>query len=190
MRRMNEAKIEELTNKVAQLQEEIKRIKKEIVDKELRQEMIAERKEQLERFEEELREEKDFKKREIECERLLKLKEKIRGEIMKAASIYGTVHYKELAEFVECSPKDLLKILETMIASKELFASIEGSNITFEKGTKSISKSSIPVESAQIAYAAPSAQPLPGPLCPSCNQATRLIEQYSRYFCDTCQKYI
>ncbi|HUX99096.1 MAG TPA: PCI domain-containing protein [Candidatus Deferrimicrobium sp.] len=187
---MNEAKIEELTNRIAQLQEEIKRIKKEIVDKELRQEMIAERKEQLERLEEELREDKDFKKREIERERLLKVKEKIRGEIMKAASIYGTVHYKELAGFVECDPKDLLKILEKMITSKELFASIERSNVTFEKGTKPTSKPPIPVESAQIAYAAPSAQPLPGPLCPNCNKATRLIEQYSRYFCDNCQNYI
>ena len=30
---------------------------------------------------------------------------------------------------------------------------------------------------------------VPGPPCPNCNRATRYIPQYSRYFCDSCQKY-
>ncbi|NVM54521.1 MAG: TFIIB-type zinc finger domain-containing protein [Candidatus Helarchaeota archaeon] len=30
----------------------------------------------------------------------------------------------------------------------------------------------------------------PNPPCPNCNRATRFIPQYSRYYCDHCQKYL
>jgi hypothetical protein len=59
----------------------------------------------------------------------------------------------------------------------------------FERKT-SKSSSSVPsgvMPQATMTYAQPAPPPPP---CPTCNQPLTLVQQYNRWYCDNCQKYV
>ena len=100
---------------------------------------------------------------------------------MKTASLCHTIDYKELASVIGCKPTYVLGIVDYLLASKELFATVEYPNIIFDRGKKKQLEASTDQEQVQ--------EKTP-PTCPECNKATRFITQYSRYYCDQCKKYV
>ncbi len=180
---MSDNKSSELRRKIAQLKDEISMIKKQDVDKELRKEMLEERKGQIRKAEKTIKELAEIERKEIQEKMISELARRLKPEIMKAACLYHIVHYKELASFLECSSKHILDIVDYLRASKELFATVEYPNIIFERGDKS----------SESHTAKKRVQPAPSqqmPPCLKCNKATRFIAQYERYYCDVCKEYL
>ena len=170
-----------LRQKLAQLRNEINITKREVIDKELRREMVGERKDQIIKLEQELIEVTEIEREDSEKKVLSELAAKFKLEIMKTASLCYTINYKELASSIGCKPTYILNIVDYLIASKELFATIKHPNIIFDRGSKKPLEASTDQEQDQ--------EKTP-PTCSKCNRETRFITQYSRYYCDQCKKYI
>jgi len=158
---MSDENSSELRRKLAQLKDEIIIIKREVVDKELRREMVGERKDQITKLEEELREVAEIEREETEKKVIAELASKFKLEIMKAASLCHSIHYKELASLIGCRETYVLRIVDYLLASKELFATIDHPNIIFDRGSK------------EPAEASPVQEQVQDILCPKCDRAAR-----------------